>query len=79
MSKELEEAFNIDDLIKNMDKLNNTQIKKIKMKESFYYELQRKLQEGLSLSSATNGKINNINGVRIEIDNNIQKDYEVEY
>lgn len=55
-------------------------IKKIKMKQNFYNELAREVQEQYRLVEVLDKNmqpLNKICAVKIEIDNSIEKDYEV--
>ena len=56
-------------------------IQKIKMKEEFYNELAREVQEQVNITEVLDKDkqpLNKLCGVRIEIDNDIEKDYELE-
>lgn len=55
-------------------------IQKIKMKEEFYNELAREIQEQVNITEVLDKNrqpLNRLCDVRIEIDNSIEKDYEV--
>lgn len=55
-------------------------IQKIKMKEEFYNELAREVQEQVNITEVLDKDrqpLNRLCNVRIEIDNSIEKDYEV--
>ena len=55
-------------------------IKKIKMKEEIYNELAREVQEQVNITEVLDSNkqpLNRLCDVRIEIDNSIEKDYEV--
>lgn len=56
-------------------------IQKIKMKEEFYNELAREIQKQVNITEVLDKDkqpLNKLCGVRIEIDNDIEKDYELE-
>lgn len=72
----------INEIMKTMEIWNKIPkpIQKIKMKEEFYNELAREVQEQVNIVEVLdkNGQpLNRLCDVRIEIDNNIKKDYEV--
>lgn len=55
-------------------------VKKIKMKEEFYNQLAREVQEQLNIAEILDKNrqpLNRLCDIRIEIDNSINKDYEV--
>lgn len=55
-------------------------IQKIKMKEEFYNELAREVQEQVNITEVLDKDgqpLNRLCDIRIEIDNSIDKDYEV--
>lgn len=55
-------------------------IEKIKMKEEFYNQLAREVQEQVNITEILDENkqpLNRICDIRIEIDNGIDKDYEV--
>ena len=56
-------------------------IQKIKMKEEFYNKLAREVQEQVNITEVLDKDkqpLNKLCGVRIEIDNDIEEDYELE-
>ena len=56
-------------------------IQKIKMKEEFYNELVREVQEQVNITEVLDKDkqpLNKLCSVRIEIDNDIEEDYELE-
>lgn len=56
-------------------------IQKIKMKEEFYNELAREVQEQVNIVEVLDKNrqpLNKLCDVRIEIDNDIEEDYELE-
>lgn len=56
-------------------------IQKIKMKEEFYNELAREIQKQVNITEVLDKDkqpLNKLCGVRIEIDNDIEEDYELE-
>ena len=56
-------------------------IQKIKIKEEFYNELAREIQKQVNITEVLDKDkqpLNKLCGVRIEIDNDIEKDYELE-
>lgn len=55
-------------------------VKKIKMKDEFYNQLAREVQKQVMIAEVLDinrQPLNRLCGVRIEIDNSIEKDYEV--
>ena len=72
----------IGEIMKTMEMWNEIPkpIQKIKMKEEFYNELAREVQEQVNIVEVLDinrQPLNRICDVRIEIDNDIEKDYEV--
>lgn len=72
----------IGEIMKTMEMWNEIPkpIKKIKMKEEFYNQLAREVQEQANIVEVLDinrQPLNRICDVRIEIDNDIEKDYEV--
>ena len=58
-----------------------SQFKKMKMKEEFYNQLAREVQEQANIVEVLDKNkqpINKLCDIRIEIDNDIEKDYELE-
>lgn len=56
-------------------------IQKIKMKEEFYNQLAREVQEQVNITEVLDKDrqpLNRLCDIRIEIDNSIEKDYELE-
>lgn len=55
-------------------------VKKIKMKEGFYNELAREVQKQVRITEVLDinrQPLNRLCDIRIEIDNDIEKDYEI--
>lgn len=74
----------ISEIMKTMEMWNKIPkpIKKIKMKEEFYNELAREVQKQVNITEVLDKDkqpLNRLCDVRIEIDNDIEKDYELEH
>ncbi len=72
----------INEIEKTMEILNKIPkpIKKIKMKEEFYNQLAREVQEQTTITEVLDENkqpLNRLCDIRIELDNDIDKDYEV--
>lgn len=72
----------IDEIMKTMEMWNEIPkpIQKIKMKEEFYNQLAREVQEQANIVEVLDKNkqpLNKLCDIRIEIDNDIEKDYEL--
>lgn len=79
MSKADEIINKIKNVMEMCNKIHKP-VKKIKMKEEFYNQLARELQEQVNIIEVLDKNRNPLNrlyDVKIEIDNSINKDYEV--
>lgn len=77
-----DEEIQIDEIIKAIEDWQelSTPIQKIKMKEEVYNQLARETQKIVSITEVLDinrQPLNRLCDVRIEIDNSIEKDYEV--
>ena len=73
----------VDEIISEMDKIISRFPKaprKIKMKEDVYEKLATEVQEQVNIIEVLDTRkqpLNTLHGLKIEIDNNIEKDWEV--
>lgn len=77
-----EEEIQIDEIIKAIEDWQELSkpIQKIKMKEEVYNQLAREIQKTVNVTEVLDinrQPLNRLCDVRIEIDNSIEKDYEV--
>lgn len=77
-----DEEIQIDEIMKTIQECQefSKPIQKIKMKDEFYNQLAREVQKQVVIAEVldiSRQPLNRLCGVRIEIDNSIEKDYEV--